>query len=65
MNEITLSELDVELLPERNTLWGFNLFNIGSPVIVASSSSETVQALTLLSSAHSTSIQNIGVFYGF
>lgn len=59
-NELVLNDFNAELLPERNTLWGFNF---ASPVIFASNASETVQALTLLSSAHSTAVQNIGVFY--
>lgn len=59
-NELALNDFNAELLPERNTMWGVT---IGSPFILASNSAETVQAVTLLSSAHSTAVQSIGVFY--
>lgn len=57
--DITIAEMDVDLLPERQTLWGFSF---ASPVIFASNASETVQALTVLSLAKSTAVQTIVVF---
>lgn len=54
-NDITLAELDAELLPERQTMF----VAIGNVLVSASNASETVQALTLLSYATSSAHQNI------
>ena len=57
-SDITLAELDVELLPERQTMFG--VF-IGNVVIGAYNASETVQAVTALSLAASSATQTIVV----
>jgi hypothetical protein len=56
-NEITLAELDADLLPERQTM--FVLISINP--VWASNSAETVQAYTLASVAKSTALQSITV----
>jgi hypothetical protein len=55
-NDITFAELDVELLPERQTMF---VFAAGNVLVWASNSSETVQAVTALSAAASSATQNI------
>jgi hypothetical protein len=55
-NDVTLTELDAELLPERQTMFAVL---IGNVLVGASNASETVQTLTFASAALSSATQNI------
>ncbi len=54
--DISLADLDVELLPERQTMFVF-AFN----PVVAMNSAEAVQALTALSVNNAVAVQTINV----
>jgi hypothetical protein len=56
-NDITFAELDVDLLPERQTM---SIFGNINPV-VAENGAEAVQALTLLSANLAIAPQNVNV----
>jgi hypothetical protein len=56
-NDITLAELDADLLPERQTMWGVNIF--APTVVVASNTAYAVQALTAFSSNTAAAVQVI------
>jgi hypothetical protein len=54
--DISLADLDVELLPERQTMFVFS-FN----PVVAMNSAEAVQAVTLLSLNNAVAVQSVTV----
>ncbi len=54
--DISLADLDVELLPERQTMFVFS-FN----PVVAVNSAEAVQAVTLLSLNNAAAVQSVTV----
>ena len=56
-NDITLAELEADLLPERQTM--FAIFSI-NPVF-ASNAAEAVQAVTLLSANNAVALQSVTV----
>lgn len=58
-NELALNDFNAELLPERNTMFAL----IGSPVFITSTSAESVQALTFLSSSKAVAVTNNTVYY--
>jgi hypothetical protein len=56
-NDITLAELEADLLPERQTMFAIISIN---PVF-ASNAAEAVQAVTLLSANNAVALQSITV----
>jgi hypothetical protein len=56
-NDITLAELEADLLPERQTMFTFVAIN---PVF-ASNAAEAIQAVTLLSANNAVALQSINV----
>ena len=56
-NDITLAELEADLLPERQTMFAIISIN---PVF-ASNAAEAVQAVTLLSANNAVALQSVTV----